>query len=201
MKNIQYRSIVILSILLNGCGLTSFTNRETNPAIQDYILPNVFSGLFDQDTADIFATKASHRLVISKMESCAEPSPDVGETFISSITNDFKVSVKADGSPINGELANDYAKEIATQIAPLLYRTQGLQLYRDERYSLCIDYMNGRIDKKRYDELITNLLDKAIPLIEHQLPALTENQQNFFKERESQKNKPLAGSSNAPNKK
>ena len=88
----------------------------------------------------------------------------------SAIADGFKITANDPHSGITPTLSNQYARAVATQIAPLLYRTQGLQVYRDGLHSLCIDKMNGwlgghdkettYITEKRY------LMDEAIKLIQ-----------------------------------
>jgi hypothetical protein len=68
-------------------------SRDTNPVIQDYTTPVVFS----KRSVNIFATTASRRLAVYTQEkgtnnlvSCAEPSPDVGEAFAAAIAAGLK---------------------------------------------------------------------------------------------------------------
>lgn len=135
--------------LMPGCGISYFAHRDTNPTIQDVLIePNLFSWL-DSNSVNTFSTTASRRMVITKIQegdkfqSCAEPSPDVGEAFMSAISDALKLAATDPHSGINGSLSNEYARAATTQIAPLIYRTQSLQIYRDAIHSHCIDMMNG----------------------------------------------------------
>src|SRR5262249_4717569 len=95
----------------------------------------------------------------------------------------FKLAAQEPKSSITADLANQYARAVATQIAPLLYRTQGLQLYRDGLHNLCIDKMNrwiGKDDEEKYLAQKQALLDKAIELIKAELPIMKEAQQAFY---------------------
>lgn len=131
---------------LAGCGTTILSHRDTNPVIEDH-------AMISKDKANVFATTASRRLAFITTDSkgknkviCSEPPPDVGEAFASAIAAGLSGAVKATnetGQEVSGELAAQYGRAVATQIAPLLYRSQGLQLYRDAMYKLCIDKMNG----------------------------------------------------------
>lgn len=145
--------LIAQSSLFSGCGISYFASRDTNPAIQDVIIePNIFSWL-DSNSVNTFSSTASRRMIITKIkngdqfESCAEPSPDEGETFVSAISDALKLAATDPHSGINGSLSNDYARAVATQITPLVYRTQSLQLYRDAMHSHCIDHMNDWYDK------------------------------------------------------
>ena len=153
------------------------------------------SGLAIQDLINTFATTASRRVVIvaenphnnGDVITCSEPAPDVGETFASAVADGFKLAAQEPQTKITGEVANQYARAVATQIAPLLYRTQGLQVYRDGLHSLCIDRMNKWLghddDKENYQNYLAQkraLLDKAIDLIKTELPIMKEAQQAFY---------------------
>ncbi|ASF48522.1 hypothetical protein [Methylovulum psychrotolerans] len=142
-----------LAATLNGCGLSQITNRESNPVIKDYVGNPISHWFSDDDVLNTFATTASRRMVMIRdyqttdgtnkaraAFTCAEPSPDVGEAFSSALADGIKIAVPVEG--VSAEVSNQYARAVATQITPLLYRTQGLQLYRNAIYSLCIDKMN-----------------------------------------------------------
>lgn len=148
------RIIIVLSTCVSatGCGTTAFSERESNPMIQDtttaWIKP-----FWNDRNIDVFATTASRRTVIvledkrrDVTEICAEPPPDVGEAFSAAVTAGLQGAVSAaQGSDtrLGVTIAGQFARQVATQIAPLLYRTQGLQLLRDSQYTLCIDRMSG----------------------------------------------------------
>ena len=149
LKMLRASLLITCALSASGCGISFFSNRDTNPVIQDYAPAS--SSLFDLDRGpNMFATTASRRLVVRIRQPdgtyrlCAEPPPDVGESFSSAIAAGFQAAAKS-GTPVTGELAAQYGRAVATQIAPLLYRTQGLQLYRDSLYRLCIDRMNGAV--------------------------------------------------------
>lgn len=164
---------ILLSSLLSGCGASLFADRATNPSIQDVALTPEWYSWADVGL-NTFTTKASHRMVLvnfveankddpnayDKFISCAEPPPDVAETFASAVSDTLKAEATEPKSGVKGALSNDYAKAITTQIAPLIYRTQSLQLYRDAIHNLCIARMNGWYPKnEKQDELAT----KEIP--------------------------------------
>jgi len=150
------------------------------------------------NAVNTFATTSSRRLVIVKsmnygneVISCAEPSPDVGEAFASAIADAIKIAAQIEGVPI--ELSNQYAKTVATEITPLVYRTQGLQLYRDAIHNLCIDRMNGWVDEDRtngnssaspttpnsYESLRKYFFDESITLIKKELPIMKSSHEAF----------------------
>ena len=178
MKSIYYLKICALTIsttLLPGCGISLFSHRDTNPSIQDTFIPqNIFKPLYTSESVNVFSTTASRREVITKQShnefvSCAEPSPDVGETFVSAISDAMKLAATSPQTGINGSLSNDYARAVATQITPLVYRTQTLQLYRDAIHSHCIDRMNGWIfDTKEHGKLDITITPEAAKTVKDQ---------------------------------
>jgi len=137
--------------------MSLFASRDTNPSIQDLtIAPHLLP--WNKTMLNTFATTASRRMVLAKFEdsgdtliTCAEPPPDVGEAFASAFADTVSAKAPIEGVPV--ELSNSYARAVSTQIASLIYRTQGLQLYRDSMHNLCVDRMNGWVDgnvKKDY---------------------------------------------------
>ena len=182
---------------LNGCGLSSLSHRDTNPNIQDQTYgTNPFKNLFGSTSVNTFATTASRRLVLvlqtkdktgtkDKIFTCSEPSPDVAEAFASAIADGLKLAASDPRSGITAEISNQYARAVATQIAPLVYRTQGLQLYRDGIHDLCVDRLNGWVgedgmEAKKYAERKNALLDAAIKLINSEIPVMGAAQTAFY---------------------
>ena len=73
----------------------------------------------------------------------------------------------------NARVGVGFGEQIATAIAPLMVRTQGLQILRDSAFTLCVDYMNGWIpDNDTYMRIKADRFDKALALIEKELPNL-----------------------------
>lgn len=195
---VQAGILTSFAVTLSGCGISWFAHRDTNPTIQD-----VFTRpLFDTSgrVVNTFATTASRRVVIVSEDIsrekkfqflvCAEPPPDVGEAFASSIFNELKLAAKEPQSGITAELSDQYARAASTHIAPLLYRTQGLQFYRDGLHSLCIDMMNGWLDGNEkgsnpptstYQAAKKHLIHEAALLILQELPIMERTQIEFYK--------------------
>jgi len=143
---------------------------------------NQEKGFFYRLSARFFLDEDNKRLFV-----CAEPPPDVGEAVASSVASGLKAAAKEPKSGITAELSDQYARTIATQIAPLLYRTQGVQFYRDGLHSLCIDRMNGWLGKDpetsaaAYQKLKDALRIEAAKLIRDELPVMKDVQMEFFK--------------------
>jgi hypothetical protein len=192
MKKIIISKVCIFATIaasLSGCGMSLFASRDTNPAIQDIsVAPHWWP--WNRTNVNTFATTASRRLVIAKhdndgdvLTTCAEPPPDVGEAFASAVASGLQAAgtvTHPTGEKITAELATQYGRAVATQIAPLLYRTQGLQLYRDSTYKLCIDRMNGWITQKAYDDERREMLNQAVSLIQTELPLMQESVSAFY---------------------
>lgn len=189
--------LAFTSLSVSGCGLSAFSFREDNPIIQDYTM------LFRPGEIQTFATKASHRLVlmrkttntvkdqntgenieVNNTDICSEPPPDVAETIATALagTLSAKIAEATPGGPTaSGEGMAQYARAVSTQIAPLLYRTQGLQLYRDESTRLCLDWMNNLISLDQYNKARTDSFNVASKIIEIEIPLMLDAQKEFFK--------------------
>ena len=99
---------------------------------------------------------------------CAEPPPDVGETFAKALA--AQLEVKAPLTAGEAALGVGINDRLATAIAPLMNRTQGLQILRDSAFTLCVDYMNGWIkDPAAYMRIKDDRFAKAVALIETEL--------------------------------
>lgn len=179
--------VIMCAASISGCGTSFLASRDTNPVIQDYATTNLTS--FDR--AVVFATTASRRLAIvaedknalGKVVTCAEPPPDVGEAFASAIAAGLQAAgsaTPATGTKTSVDIAGQYGRSVATQIAPLIYRTQGLQLYRDSIYKLCIDRMNNWIKEDSYNSESKYRFDEAIKLIEKELPLMEKTANAFY---------------------
>ncbi len=188
MKNYGSKFLLLcaLSFAVSGCGTSFLSARESNPVIQDSVPPNIFA----DKSLDIFGTTASRRLIIvsqasdgNELASCAEPPPDVGEAFSAAISAGVDQSIAlqqgADTS-LGGRSAGTFLREASTMIAPLLYRTQGLQLYRDAQYSMCVDVLSKRMEPGDYLERRAEIFDKAVALIKIEAPLMLEAQKAFF---------------------
>lgn len=178
-KASKFVLLISSAVSMIGCGVSYIASRDKNPVIQDYTSPAVFSG----SSVNVFATTASRRLAVfrevkdGEFLTCAEPSPDVGEAFAEALAAGLKASAEVapvSGGSGKGELASEFGRAVATQIAPLLYRTQGLQLYRDAIYKLCIDRMNGWFKDKEdmYDKERIAKFNEAKELIKAELPLM-----------------------------
>lgn len=183
LKIIRSAGYLLFILVLDGCGVSWLTSRETNPVIEDYASPIPIITDPDRHISS-FSTTASRRMVIfvprkSNINTCAEPSPDVGEAFASAIAAGLAGKLTTETN-ISAELATEYANAIATKITPLVYRTQGLQLFRDSVHSLCIDRMNGWITDDSYKNSTLDRFQKAAFLIEKEIPMMGQVMQKYY---------------------
>lgn len=159
---------------ITGCGSSLLASRSTNPVIQDFTIK------WFSDTSSL-STTASRRLALmvyktdadgrKSLVTCAEPPPDVGETFAKALAAQIEVSAPTSAGEV--KLVSGFAEQVATAIAPLMVRSQGLQVLRDSAYTLCVDYMNGWIaDSDSYMKIKQDRFDKAVALIRDELPYL-----------------------------
>jgi len=173
-------------IFTSGCGSSFWSARESNPVIYDYVAPNVFT----DTTLNVLATTASRRIVLIKqgpgesIVSCAEAPPDVAEAFSAAVAAGLDQSIaleQGSDTKVGARSAGNFLREAATAVAPLLYRTQGLQFYRDVQYSLCIDLLSGRLKEEEYNKKKENLFHKSLALIKIEVPQMLSAQQEFYK--------------------
>lgn len=168
---------------ISGCGISQFAHRDTNPVVEDNTNNANFWGRFlNEDSFSTFSTTASRRLVVvlqnnETTEVCSEPSPDVGEAFASAVADAINVKAPIKGVPV--ELSNQYARAVSTQIAALIYRTQGLQLYRDAMHKLCVDRLNKWFPvtgngSDSYEVLRKHYFDESLKLIQAELAHIKE---------------------------
>ncbi|MDO8845577.1 hypothetical protein [Methylicorpusculum sp.] len=192
--------LICTASLLSGCGISWIANRDTNPIIQDWsVAPHILP--WNSTMLNTFSTTASRRMVLAKYEAtgdtlltCAEPPPDVGEAFASAVANTLTAKAPIEGVPV--EVSNAYSRAVSTQIASLIYRTQGLQLYRDAIHNLCVDRMNGWvvgkvkkdhplpqteplanlpvIDENSYESLRLHYFNQSVALIQAELNNIKE---------------------------
>ena len=136
-----------LSASISGCGASIFTEPKANPVIED----RLGSPFAKEEVLGTLATTAERRLVLTPLQGehygkfCAEPSPDAAEALVAT----FKAAVDGNvttANSVQGALKAELARSLATSIAALTKRSQGLQFFRDGVFALCQSRMNGFID-------------------------------------------------------
>ncbi len=97
-------------------------------------------------------------------EFCAEPSPDAVENVAAAFGAALEAArEEADGS--KASISGQFSRQLATAVAAMFRRTQGIQFYRDGAFFLCQAMMNGYMDAYEYRLALKFLRDKSYNLI------------------------------------
>jgi hypothetical protein len=159
--------LLVIAPYLSGCGISTFTQRETDPFILD-----VFTNLVNP--VEITVTDSSRRLVYQFKKSpngidangkqssiyCSDSSPDTAIAASGAIGGDVSVTIPNSG---NGSLGG--YRSTTTSTMPLIRRSQGLQYARDNLSLECMLFAMGVIDGARYVERIKEIRDKEAEII------------------------------------
>ena len=165
-----YASLLgVIVVGLTGCSI--FTEPKAQPVIEDKV------GHFGSWPVGTLATTAERRIVLVRIDPndkesfgrfCSEPPPDAAENIASSLALAVEAAVKTPEAEGRGRL--ELAKQLATTVQSLFHRSQGLQLYRDGMYNLCIGWLNSVMkDKEEFKERAKILLEKSEALIKIEL--------------------------------
>ena len=163
-----------LSIAVSGCGTSLFAEPKTNPVIEDQVGRSFLSRIGAKPLATL-ATTAERRVVLVNINKgsskygqiCSEPAPDAGENIAHQVSSALAAAIST--PEVGGELRLQFGKQLATAIQALFHRTQGLQLYRDGMYNLCVMYWNGVISGQQYADEAKTFFVEAKKLIEKEL--------------------------------
>jgi hypothetical protein len=152
-------------ILLSGCGFSELSTRTTNPVLLDLLAGSDVLG--NEYRYETISTNASRRTIFVRYRKdgersdfvCAEPSPDALQAYASAI------SALAKGGTTAANAALGINSTQNTSAMPILYRSQGLQLFRDQVFNLCLMRMNDNIDDEEYVKLLESSSLLAADLI------------------------------------
>jgi hypothetical protein len=159
-----------LCVSLSACGLSWIAEPKTNPVIEDMI------GRHGKQPVGTLATTAERRIVLARVDPendktfgrfCSEPPPDAAENIANNLALAVQAAVKTPETEGSGRL--ELAKQLATTVQSLFHRSQGLQLYRDGLYNLCIAWMNGVVTAEDFKAKADTLLTSAQALIGQEL--------------------------------
>lgn len=156
------------SLGLAGC--SAFTSPKEQPVIEDKIGDNFGTlAVTAERRIIIFSRENSENKHIKKI--CAEPSPDVAESLVSSLKAVAEASAK-DGDVEVARANLQISKSLATAISTVFTRSQGIQFYRDGMYALCQAHLNGVIDPSQFLEEFKELREKASELIKLEIKSI-----------------------------
>jgi thioredoxin reductase len=158
MRLIKIIVLMGLAFLLTACGLSTFTQRETDPYIRD-----VF---FNQtQKVAITVTDSSRRLVYevekypSKKIICADASPDTSIAASGAIGGELSMSNAEASGALKGH------RNSATATMPLVRRSQGLQWGRDNAALECMLYAMGITNEATYLKRLDKVREDAKSII------------------------------------
>ena len=162
-----------LTVSLTSCGYTELTRRETNPVIGDPIRGQ----FWHNPRFAAVSTTAGRRTIFVRYASdnlpefvCAEPPPDALDAFASAAATAVRASGRS--SPVPADVQAQFSRAFATGTAPMLYRSQGLQFYRDSLSSYCTMAMKGHVNNDQYFRLVGELRKQAVELIKAEMSAI-----------------------------
>ncbi len=162
MKRIKSFVLAILTLLLTGCGLSTFTQRETDPYIRD-----VF---FNQhEPVAITVTDSSRRLVYEFKDSpqghviCADASPDTAIAASGAVGAEVNVSNAEAAGALKGHRTS------SASTMPLVRRSQGLQWGRDNAALECMLFAMGVTDRATYLRRLDTIRAEAKKIINKEI--------------------------------
>jgi hypothetical protein len=158
MKQIRIFVWMAWALSLTGCGLSTFTQRETDPYIRDVFFNQT------QEVA-ITVTDSSRRLVYEvekrpgKKIICADASPDTSIAASGAIGGEVNVSNAEASGALKGH------RNSSTSTMPLVRRSQGLQWGRDNAALECMLYAMGVTDEATYLKRLDHVREDAKRII------------------------------------
>lgn len=170
--NIESRFVAAaIGLLLAGC--SAFTPPIEKPIIEDRSHASA-----EGAKVAVFSTTAARRSVLvhfargaAAAQVCAEAPPDAADALISSLAVSAQLKAKK-GTEAEGEAQAELKRELATTVNALLDRSQGLQLFRDGAFHLCLARQNGAIKDAEYAAQYSALLSQTADLIRAEIAAM-----------------------------
>lgn len=163
--------IGLVAAQLAGCGLSTFTQRETDPFIRD-----VFFNL--KEPVAIMVTDSSRRLVFEfkaqddKKIYCVDAPPDTSIATSGAVGGDVSATIPTAAPNVNGGgTLGDYRVSTSSTV-PLVRRSQGLQWERDNAARECMLYAMGLIDSTQYVQRLDKIRADAKEVIQQELATM-----------------------------
>lgn len=153
-------------LLVTGC--STFTSPKEQPVIEDKIGGNIGTlAVTAERRVIIFGRDKSDPTKIQQI--CAEPSPDVAESLVSSLKAVAEASIKKGDAETNAGL--EISKSLATAISMVFTRSQGVQFFRDNMYALCQAHLNGSISTSQFTDEFKRVRELSAELIKQEIPS------------------------------
>lgn len=177
MKPVLSRIALLTSVFaLSAC--STFTSPKEQPVIEDKIGETygtlavtaerriIIFGRTQNANDDVKNSSASKNPVV-----CAEPSPDVAESLVTSIKALAEASAKKGGTD-EAKISAEFTRSLTTAISSVFTRSQGIQFFRDTSYALCQAHINGTIDVPTYADSLMKLVNVSRELIAKEIPSM-----------------------------
>ena len=176
MKIISLFAIALPAVMLSACA-----GASRPPLHEEYTGTNVFTR---GAVLSSISTDASYRSAYILLNSgadrgaglqrhpgqfCPEPPPDVAQAVSAAITAALKATVTPPTGEIGGTGAVEFGNALATSVAPLVRRSQGLQFFRDKMFYTCVAYLNGALPEDEYRQQLSLSAELASALIAMEL--------------------------------
>ncbi len=162
-KLAKFSLIALFSVTVSGCGLSTFTQRETDPFLRDYLLNQT-------EPVAIMITDSSRRLIYEFNNTnsqnpilCSDASPDTSIAASGTVTGNLDIVITDGSANGNGKLNGQ--RVVNTVTSPLLRRSQGLQWGRDNSATECMLFGMKLITKEEYLKRLDNIRDKSADMI------------------------------------
>jgi hypothetical protein len=155
----------LFAVVLTGVTLSACAGASSPQLHKEYTGTNVFTR---GAVLSSISTDASYRSAYVLLSSgaargasghaeqrypgqfCPEPPPDVAQAVSAALTAALEATVTPPAGGLAGKGGVDFANALATSVAPLVKRTQGLQFFRDKMFYTCVAYLNGAIVEDEY---------------------------------------------------
>lgn len=163
------------ALVLGGCA-----SPIEKPIIEDHTHGGggLFSSFHERPKVTVFSTTAARREVLigfpkgeARARICAEAPPDTADALTSSLAVAAQLKAKK-GADAEGEAMLDLSRSISNSVNALSTRSQGIQLFRDGAFHLCLAWQNGLIADGTFKSEYEALLEKSFLLISAEIPLL-----------------------------
>jgi hypothetical protein len=183
-RQLAVTGIALLALCLTGCGLSTFTQRETDPFIRDVLMN-------EGKPIAIMVTDSSRRLVYEFKNPlygevfCADAPPDTSIAASGAVGGNVTTTIHSSPNTDGSGSLNTYRTTGASTL-PLVRRSQGLQYGRDLEAKECILFATGITTKTEYLTRIDKIRKDSKALINNEIKnglgqlgiGTTPNQQN-----------------------
>lgn len=161
----KFIGLIFISLHIASCGFSTFTQRETDPFVRDWI------GNMGEPVA-IMVTDSSRRLVYEFQTSpngrviCADAPPDTSIAASGAIGLDLSATVQGGAPNTGGNGALGFDRVAGASTIPLVRRSQGLQYARDLEAKECILFATGITTREQYLLNIKEIREASKALIQ-----------------------------------